>query len=73
MGYGLENLTKRLGMTQAGAGDAIKREKCISEENDYRVPHFTLKLNKNKAAINILKYRLLEQMPIVSIVFSISN
>jgi len=27
MGYGLENITKRLGMTQGGTGDAIKREK----------------------------------------------
>ena len=66
-------LAKRIGMTQAEAGDAIKREKCFSEANDYRIPHFTLKLNKNKATINILKYRLLEQMSIVSIVFSISN
>jgi len=54
------DLAKLIGMTQAGAGDAIKRKKCFSEENDYRVPHFTLKLNKNKATINILKYRLLE-------------
>jgi|LGVE01.1.fsa_nt_gb hypothetical protein len=36
LGYGLTDLSRRLGMTQPGAGYAVKRgEQCV-EENNYR-------------------------------------